>query len=240
MPIFWLSEKTNSFPPPQMANRDGVLAIGGDLSPERLLNAYRIGVFPWYNPEDPILWWCPDPRFVLFPEKLKIARSMRPYLNQPKFQLTFDREFSTVMRRCAKVDRKGQRGIGTWISEEMVQAYTRLHTMGFAHSVEVWQEDELVGGLYGIALGRVFFGESMFAEVSNASKFGFIRLVQRLQELGYRMIDCQQKTPHLASLGAESIPRRQFLSVLRENETEPTHRGSWSGLLTTEPPLWPG
>lgn len=225
MPIFWLSEQNIVFPDPELADPQGVLAIGGDLSPERLLQAYKMGIFPWFSPGDPILWWSPDPRFVLFPDELKVARSMRPYFNQRKFDITYDQQFETVMRKCALQYRPGQGG--TWITKGMVKGYTRLHEMGYAHSVEVLKQGQLVGGLYGIALGKVFFGESMFAEVSNASKFGFISLVHRLKERGFRLIDCQQDTPHLASLGARSIPRRKFLDYLEQNRAEPTLKGHW-------------
>ena len=182
--------------------RDGILAVGGDLSTARLLEAYRNGIFPWFNPDDPILWWSPDPRFVLFPEELRVTKSMRPYFNQEKFQLTCDREFVAVMKACGEVPRKGQTG-GTWISKAMIEAYTTLHHLGYAHSVEVWEEGQLVGGLYGIGLGRCFFGESMFTTVSNASKFGFISLVRKLEEQGYWLVDCQQQTRHLASNGSQ-------------------------------------
>lgn len=234
MPVYWLSDNPLAFPNPAQASRNGLLAVGGDLSPERLLQAYQMGIFPWYNPEDEILWWSPDPRFVLFPAELKIQRSMRPYLNQSKFRLTFDQQFETIMRHCGQTHRPGQQG--TWISDDMVEGYLRLHQLGYAHSVEIWDGADLVGGLYGIAIGKCFFGESMFTSVSNASKYGFIILVRRLEELGYTMIDCQQQTHHLASLGARPIPRKQFLEFLRENRANPTHRGSWSRLLEEEPP----
>ncbi len=235
MPIFWLSEHSNDFPNPELSNRNGMLAAGGDLSPERLLIAYQSGIFPWYNPEDYILWWSPDPRFVLFPSDLKMAKSMRPFFNQAKFRVSFDGHFERVMRLCGKTHRKGQQ-LGTWISEEMIEGYTALHALGYAHSVEVWQEEELVGGLYGIALGKCFFGESMFTQVSNASKFGFITLVRRLEELGYQLIDCQQQTGHLATLGAGAISRKKFLKFLQENRANPTHRGSWARIMEEEPP----
>lgn len=230
MPVFWLSEDHITFPHPGLANEDGILAIGGDLSVERLLHAYQIGLFPWFNPEDPILWWSPDPRFVLFPEELKIAKSMRPYFNQNKFTCTFDTQFEQVIRNCKDQWRKGQGG-GTWISEEMIHAYQKLHEQGYAHSCEVWQGDELVGGLYGVSLGKVFFGESMFAKASNASKFGFITLVQQLKEWGFWLVDCQQETKHLSSLGGRSIPRQDFLDYMKKNEEEQTRRGSWVDLF---------
>lgn len=223
MPVFWLSEKHIVFPDPNLANDDGILAIGGDLSPERLLEAYRNGIFPWFNEEDPIIWWSPDPRFVLFPDELKVARSMRPYFNQRKFRVTLDEDFRSVIGNCRALRRKG-----TWITEDMQEAYSRLHDLGYAHSVEVWQDDELVGGLYGLALGRCFFGESMFAKVSNASKFGFICLVRVLQKLDFQLIDCQQETRHLESLGARNIKREDFLDFLEQNRRFPTLLGSWS------------
>lgn len=234
MPVYWLPVGSLFFPDPSLANSDGVLAVGGDLSPERLLLAYRMGIFPWFNPGDQILWWSPDPRFVLFPEKLKVSKSMRPYFNQEKFRVTFDRHFEAVMRSC-QAPRQGQR-FGTWITEEMIGAYCRLHEMGYGHSVEVWQDGELVGGLYGLALGRVFFGESMFSRVPNASKFGFIVLVRKLQSLGFWLVDCQQETPHLESLGAEPVPREAFLHILKKNEAEETLMGDWQPVLGGQGP----
>lgn len=226
MPVFWLSEDSISFPHPELANEDGILAVGGDLSPERLLMAYRMGIFPWFNPGDPILWWSPDPRFVLFPSELKVSKSMRPYFNQKKFTVTVDREFEHVMRSCQTQRRKGQLG-GTWITENMIEAYTLLHQRGYAHSIEVWKEDRLVGGLYGISFGNIFFGESMFTKVSNASKFGFISLVRRLEKLGFDLIDCQQQTRHLESLGGRCISRSDFLDYLRKNVEVPDRIGNW-------------
>ncbi|MEL6863784.1 MAG: leucyl/phenylalanyl-tRNA--protein transferase [Bacteroidota bacterium] len=233
MPVFWLSENDISFPHPDLANEDGILAIGGDLSIDRLLLAYQIGLFPWFNPDDPILWWSPDPRFVLFPSEIKVAKSMRPYFNQGKFEVTFDRDFEGVIRGCQGKRRKGQSG-GTWISTDMIQAYVQLHRQGFAHSVEVWQSGDLVGGLYGVSLGKVFFGESMFAEVNNASKFGLITLAKVLEKQGFWLIDCQQHTLHLERLGGRAIPRSEFLNYMRKNEAEETLRGSWEQLLQTD------
>lgn len=217
MPVFWLSLLDISFPNPALANAQGILAVGGDLSPERLIEAYTRGIFPWYNPGDEILWWSPDPRFVLFPDELKVSKSMRPYFNQKKFEVTYDTDFRSVITHCQQSD-YSSRGGGTWITSEMLEAYCTLYEMGIAHSVEVWQGKALVGGLYGIFLGKVFFGESMFADVSNASKFGFITLVRDLAEIGCQLIDCQQETTHLASLGARAIPRREFLSLMQKNE----------------------
>lgn len=232
MPVFWLSEKEIAFPHPELANEDGILAIGGDLSKERLLLAYKIGLFPWFNPEDPILWWSPDPRFVLFPGDLKIAKSMRSYFNQRKFSVTFDHRFEEVMRACKLQRRKGQGG-GTWISEDMIKAYVGLHKDGHAHSVEVWQGDELVGGLYGVCLGKIFFGESMFSKVNNASKVGFITLVRYLEKQGFQLIDCQQETPHLKSLGGKSICRKDFLKYIEDNQMEEIAARSWLKVNTS-------
>ena len=233
MPIYWLSDDNNAFPHPSMANEDGILAVGGDLNPQRLLKAYQEGIFPWFNPGDPIIWWSPDPRFVLFPDELKVSKSMRPYFNQKKFRLTVDQNFVAVIRACQQQKRKGQIG-GTWITEGMINGYTRLFELGYAHSVEVWKEEQLVGGLYGIALGKIFFGESMFSTESNASKFGFILLVKKLRELGFNLIDCQQKTKHLESLGGRSIPRTEFLQFLERNANEPNLLGSWSTIFAAD------
>lgn len=192
----------------------GALAVGGDLSPERLLLAYRSGIFPWYDAQQPIVWYSPNPRFVLYPDRLHVARRMRSVLNQQPFEITYDRQFSAVIRHCQQINRPHQSG--TWITEEMRAAYIRLHQMGYAHSVEVWQDGTLVGGVYGIALGSLFFGESMFTKVNNASKIGFITLVRRLRERRFTLIDCQVNTPHLAQWGAESISRRRFVQELSE------------------------
>ncbi|PSR13847.1 MAG: leucyl/phenylalanyl-tRNA--protein transferase [Bacteroidetes bacterium] len=225
MPVFWLQEDEYIFPHPDQANPDGLLAVGGDLSPKRLLLAYSWGIFPWFSEEDPILWWHPDPRFVLFPPQLKVSKSMRPYFNQAKFRVTYDQAFAQVIAACSTLPRRGQRG--TWITDDINSAYCELHKQGYAHSVEVWEGAELVGGLYGIALGKVFFGESMFARTANASKFGFITLVRELTEQGYELIDCQQKTAHLASLGASAISRADFLAILADNRARPVEPRSW-------------
>ncbi|RMG71150.1 MAG: leucyl/phenylalanyl-tRNA--protein transferase [Bacteroidetes bacterium] len=228
MPIYALTEAL-MFPDPERAHPDGILAVGGDLRPERLLLAYEHGIFPWFSAGDPILWWSPDPRFVLYPDELKVQRSMRPILNQQKFQITYDQAFAEVIKNCRHTPRPGQRG--TWITPEMQAAYLNLHQEGYAHSVEVWQEGALVGGLYGVSLGRCYFGESMFAQVSNASKAGFITLVRDLMARDFALIDCQVYTSHLESLGAREIPRRQFLDELHTHLQAPDLRGNWGQLL---------
>ncbi len=210
MPVFLLEEAL-LFPPVELANEDGLLAVGGDLSVERLLLAYRSGIFPWYD-EGPILWWSPDPRFVLFPAELRIHKSMRPYLNQPKYEFRFNTAFRRVIESCGKVPRRDQPG--TWIQPELIEAYTRLHELGFVISAEAWEQGELVGGLYGLRLGHFFFGESMFSLKPNASKFAFIKLVQQLASEGVELIDCQVYTEHLESLGARMIPRAEFIQLL--------------------------
>lgn len=207
------------FPDVESANLDGVLAVGGDLSPERLILAYQSGIFPWYNKGEPIVWYSPNPRMVLFPNKLKISKSMHQILRKNVFTVTFNQNFKEVISQCKITNRKYQEG--TWITDEMQKAYLELHKLGIAKSVEVWQNNELVGGLYGIdlpnrqaGLGAVFCGESMFSKVSNASKVAFIHLTQNLERENYKLIDCQVYTDHLASLGAEEIPREKFIKIL--------------------------
>jgi len=200
------------FPPLDMADEDGLLAIGGDLSTERLLLAYRSGIFPWYNEDEPICWWSPDPRFVLYPEELKVSSSMKTVLQNGKFRFTTNRAFEQVIQNCKSVSRQGQDG--TWISPAMQKAYTTLHQLGYAHSAETWQDGELIGGLYGIRLGNLFFGESMFSLKPNASKFAFINYVRQLQKENVQLIDCQLHTNHLESLGARMIPRELFKQIL--------------------------
>ena len=187
MPVFSLDEREVSFPPAHLADESGLLAVGGDLSTERLMEAYRNGIFPWYNPDEPILWWSPDPRFVLYPEKMKISRSMRQILRTKKFQVTFDQDFLGVIAGCREIYRPDQDG--TWISEETVESYHQLFLHGFAHCVAVWQDGKLIAGLYGCVVGKCFFGESMFTKVSNASKVGFIMLTKNLLEQGFKIID---------------------------------------------------
>ena len=227
--LYYLTEEL-AFPSPEFATRDGILAIGGDLRPERLLLAYQSGIFPWYSEEEPLLWWSPDPRFVIFPKDLKVSKSMKQVLKKEIFQITYDQEFQEVISNCSTISRDGQ--MGTWIVPEMREAYTYLHKLGFAHSVEAWQNDELVGGLYGVAIGNVFFGESMFAKVSNASKAAFITLVGNLVKHDFQLIDSQIYTPHLASLGGIEILRRTYLDILKEGIKQPTLKGSWNRLFT--------
>lgn len=212
MAIFALSDEL-LFPPVHLAEPNGLLAIGGDLSPERLLLAYRSGIFPWYD-EPPVLWWSPDPRFVLFPDELRISRSVKPLLNREAFEFTTNKAFIQVMQHCKTVPRAGQDG--TWINDEVIAAYTRLHEMGYAHSAEVWQNGKLAGGLYGIKIGNIFFGESMFSLVSNASRYAFIKYVQQLQQEGITLIDCQIHSDYLESLGARMINGKEFQERLRE------------------------
>jgi leucyl/phenylalanyl-tRNA--protein transferase len=206
------------FPDPSKADRRGCLAFGGDLSTERLLLAYRSGIFPWFNEGQPISWFSPNPRMVLFPDKLYVSKTMKQVLSRSYFKITYNTAFEVVMQHCAKIKRDGQ--YGTWITQDMIAAYVKLHELGFAHSVEAWQNEELVGGLYGISLGKCFFGESMFAKTSNASKAAFITFVKKLETLGFGLIDCQMHTEHLASLGAELIPRTLFLNYLKQNQKE--------------------
>ena len=225
MPVFRLSREL-TFPPPHMAIREGLLAVGGDLSIDRLVLAYRRGIFPWYAEDDPILWWSPDPRLVLFPRELHVSRSLRRFLNKGRFSFTLDRAFGEVIRGCAAA--RGANHPGTWIVPEMISAYERLHGAGLAHSVEAWCGDQLAGGLYGVSLGRTYFGESMFTRVSNASKAALVVLVQHLQKAGCELIDCQVTTPHLKQFGAREIPRAQFLRVLHRSLRHRTLQGRWA------------
>ncbi|CAH1001572.1 Leucyl/phenylalanyl-tRNA--protein transferase [Neolewinella maritima] len=214
------------FPDPLRSNGEGPACFGGDLRPERLFAAYRLGYFPWFAEGEPILWWHPNPRFVLFPADLKVSKSMRPYFNQQKYRVTYDTRFREVMEACRGLYRPGQ--WGSWITDELIEGYVGLHELGIAHSVEVYEGDELVGGLYGLALGKVFFGESMFFRRPNASKFGFISLVRRLEQRGYRLVDCQQETKHLKTLGGQGIPRTDFVDHLALIDGETTERGPWT------------
>lgn len=212
MPLFVLDTKLY-FPPAHLAERDGLLAMGGDLTPERLLLAYRNGIFPWYE-EEPILWWSPNPRFVLFPEELKISKSIKPLLNRNEFDFTINKAFNEVIAYCKQIHRPGQ--YGTWITDEVEKAYLKMHKLGHAHSAEVWKNDELVGGFYGVKLGKVFFGESMFSKVSNASRYAFIKYVEQLKQEGIELIDCQVYTEYLESFGARMITGKEFTSLLKK------------------------
>ena len=209
---FYVLDKSLWFPPADEATEDGLLAIGGDLTEERLLLAYRNGIFPWFEDEIP-LWWCPDPRFVLFPDELKISKSMQQILRKNEFEFRIDYDFKKVISNCKTIKREDQHG--TWITEAVEEAYIGLHKNGYAHSAEVWLDNELVGGLYGVRLDKIFFGESMFSLVTNASKFAFIKYVKFLEQDGVRLIDCQVYTQHLESLGARMISRKEFLNILK-------------------------
>lgn len=229
MPIFQLSDDL-LFPPIHLAEDDGLLAIGGDLSPNRLLLAYSQGIFPWFSEGDPILWWAPHPRFVLYPASLKVSKSMRQVMRRDTFRVSYDKAFREVIHACSRIPREGQDG--TWITEEMLAAYCELHRLGHAHSVEVWQGDQLVGGLYGISIGRCFFGESMFTHVSNASKAGFITLVRKLASLQFELIDCQMHSQHLESLGAQHISRELFQSTLSKSLQSDSIIGNWGSIFS--------
>lgn len=212
--MYFLSKELY-FPPVDETSIEGVLAIGGDLSAERLLLAYRSGIFPWFNEDEPILWWSPPERMVVDPSIYKISKSIRNLLNQNKFQVTFNQNFREVITNCQQVERKEQNG--TWITEDIIESYTKLHEMGIAKSVEVWQNDELVGGLYGIDLGHIFCGESMFSKVPNASKIAFVTLMKDLKERNYKLLDCQVHNNHLEKMGAFEVSRETFMKVLKNS-----------------------
>ena len=203
------------FPPVTEADEEGILAIGGDLSTQRLILAYRNGIFPWYTDDEPIIWWCPNPRFVLFPDEIKISKSMRAVIKKQTYSFTINNCFNNVIKNCKTINREGQSG--TWISEEVIDAYTNLHNLGYALSAETWKNNKLVGGLYGVKMGNIFFGESMFSLSPNASKFAFIQLVQHLKNDGVKLIDCQVYTTHLESLGAKMIDRNDFMRLLEQH-----------------------
>jgi len=219
VPIYQLIDDL-IFPPQDHAEEGGLLAVGGDLSPRRLLLAYSMGIFPWFSEEEPILWWTPDPRCILKPSELRISRSLAKELRRGRFRITFDQAFSDVIRACAQTPRKD--GPGTWITSDMLAAYELLHHLGYAHSVECWCEGCLVGGLYGISLGSCFFGESMFHHMSNASKVAFATLVSRLTVLGYQLIDCQQSSSHIFSMGAREVARTEFFQLLEAAGVRPS------------------
>ncbi|MCK5055326.1 MAG: leucyl/phenylalanyl-tRNA--protein transferase [Candidatus Aminicenantes bacterium] len=229
MPIFLLEEKP-VFPPAELADKDGIIAVGGDLSPERLINAYSQGIFPWFSEGDPITWWSPDPRLVLFPGEIHVSHSLRKLSDKNPFKLTCDRAFEQVIEYCS-LPRDKQKE--TWITREMIDAYTVLYHSGFAHSVEVWQDESLAGGFYGVSLGRCFFGESMFSRVSNASKFAFIKFAEKLFEQGFLLVDCQVPSEHLKRLGAREISRANFLQILQKSLKYETRTGKWDVFATT-------
>lgn len=226
--IFVLDNNPNTpFPDVTLAERDpdGLLAVGGDLTPQRLIQAYQLGIFPWFTEGEPILWWSPDPRTVLYPEKIKISRSLRKVLRKRRYRVSFDHDFEAVIQGCAAPRANSP---GTWLVPEMINAYQEQHQLGLAHSVEVWDKDELVGGLYGMAIGAVFFGESMFSRATDSSKVALVHLSHRLTQWGFRMIDCQVYTRHLASLGAEEIPRARFSADLHRWTRLEGRAGSWA------------
>jgi len=224
MPLFKLSNEI-IFPPPGAADENGLLAFGGDLQPARIVAAYRSGIFPWFSPGDPILWWFPDPRLVLFLDDFRVSSRLARDIRKKQFTVTFDRAFARVMASCAQV--RIEKGVGTWISKEMHEAYCRLHDLGYAHSVECWQGETLAGGLYGIALDRIFFGESMFTRVSNGSKVALVSLVDRLKSADYQLIDCQMTTRHLVSFGAREISGTEFLDQLNSYIQTTVPGGKW-------------
>ena len=224
MPIYLLSEQL-VFPPPELARYDGLLALGGDLTPERIILAYRMGIFPWYSKGEPILWWSPDPRLVLYPNELYISKSLKKLLKQNRFAITFDKAFKDVISACSKP--RPNKTDGTWLVDEMIEAYVKLHELGIAHSVEAWSGNSLAGGLYGVSIGKCFFGESMFTIENNASKAAFVFLTCQLKAWGFDFIDCQVTTDHLMRFGAVEIPRKDFLSQLNASLAHRTHQGTW-------------
>jgi len=223
MPVYYLGEDI-VFPPAEHSDPDGILAVGGDLSPERLLEAYSNGIFPWYSSETPIIWWSPDPRFVIYPSEVKISKSMKQVLKRKIFDIKFDTSFREVITECGG---KRKREKGTWITAEMIEAYVVLHKLGFAHSIEAWRDGKLVGGLYGVSLGGMFFGESMFSRVSNASKAAFIVLADNLLRLGFDLIDSQVHTEHMESFGAIEMDRDFFLDLVKKSVRRDTIAGNW-------------
>lgn len=228
MPVFQL-DNSLWFPSEGAYEDHGIVAIGGDLSVDRLILAYTSGLFPWYNEDEPILWWCPAERMVMAPGEEKVSKSLRNILNRKQFKVTADKAFAEVIDHCQRIPRKGQEG--TWLNEEMKKAYLELHREGFAHSIECWQDEQLVGGLYGVSLGKMFFGESMFSKVSNASKVAFVTLSRTLQKMDFTLIDCQVYNSFLSSLGAYEISRGDFLEMVEQNDLKKTRRGSWSGFF---------
>jgi leucyl/phenylalanyl-tRNA--protein transferase len=231
--MHFLGQDPTRFPPIEDTDEDGIIAVGGDLSPERLVQAYRRGIFPWYSEGLPILWHCPDPRFVLEPAALHVPKSLRKMMKRGVYQVKLDTAFEAVIDGCARTRRPGQRG--TWITRDMRKAYLRLHELGIAHSAEAWLDGKLVGGLYGVSLGHVFYGESMFATADDASKVAFVTLVEWMREWGVSLVDCQQETAHLARFGAVPWPRARFTQALVSLTAAPSRQGKWS-LPTPETP----
>jgi leucyl/phenylalanyl-tRNA--protein transferase len=225
MTIFLLTGDSSGFPPPRLADPSGLLAVGGDLTVERLVTAYQSGIFPWFSEGEPVLWWSPDPRLVLYPDEIKISASLRRVINKRMFSVRFDTVFRDVITACATAKRKGEGG--TWITGTMIEAYCGLHEAGLAHSVEAWAGEELAGGLYGVAMGRCFFGESMFTRESNAAKVALVHLTAFLNNNGFQLIDCQTTTANLVRFGAREIPRRRFLSELAAAVAMPSISGPW-------------
>lgn len=232
---FWLDPRDDNYGFPDVSlaltEPDGLLAIGGSLSPGRLQSAYRRGIFPWYNEDQPILWWSPDPRTVLFPKRVHISRSLAKKVRQGQFDISFDRAFDQVVEACQQPRRHES---GTWITAEMHAAYSRMHQLGYGHSIECWQEDRLVGGLYGLAFGKAFFGESMFSRERDASKVAMVYLARQLQAWGFGLIDCQVASPHLFSMGAQEIPRTEFIQHLQRLTSQPDHPQPWHVTITPE------
>ena len=225
MPVYLLPEEP-VFPPPSEAEPDGLLAIGGDLSPERLLKSYTEGIFPWFRDEDDLFWFSPDPRLVLYPDEIKISSSLHRLIKGGKFKVSTDTAFEQVIQACADAPRKGQDG--SWIDQDFINAYTRLHRLGFAHSFETFYNDELIGGLYGVSIGRAFFGESMFHKVNNASKVAFVYLVMKIKTWQFHFIDCQVETDLLTGLGAKPVPRTEYLEHLKTAVGFPSQKGKWT------------
>lgn len=223
--IYQLNDDDYSFPPASLANKEGLLAFGGDLSPERIIIAYSNGIFPWFNENEPLFWWSLDPRLVIRPGEMRVSKSLRHTIRSGRYECRIDTDFEGVMRHCAQTPREGQDG--SWITDEMVEAYVQLHHLGLAHSFETYHEGTLVGGLYGVALGKLFCGESMFHLMTDASKVAFFHLHNFLVEHGFKLIDCQQETKHLLSLGAYTISRQEYLEEIRQLVTEPTLKGNW-------------
>ncbi len=223
---FFISTHIKLFPHPYLADEDGFLAICNDLSPERMLMAYQFGIFPWYSEGNPVYWFFPSPRCVLKPSEVKVSKSMRSYFNQNKFRISIDTAFENVLIQCRDIPRNEQEG--TWLTKDLMKSLLQLHELGYAHSVEVWDGAELVGGLYGLSIGKVFFGESMFAHKANASKYGFISLCKLLEQKGFTLIDCQQETEHIKSMGASTISKQEFLSKLKTNVFHETQAYKWT------------